>query len=210
MLEDVAVRKRQRARRRVSYAVSRKRRVCGERGSLMAWPDIIIAGILVIGAVKGWKRGFVSEIGGAIAIAVALWAAFHYTGSFDAPVERVVHLSPGSNHMLALILYAIFAYLTMLGISFVLDRFASLPLINIANAAGGALVGAIKGAVFVWAVLYVALLFPLSGDVRSDLRHSQLVHVETQPNQQIDDVVASVMPWFMRPFVAPLMKGHRV
>ena len=176
----------------------------------MTWPDIAIIGILAIGAVKGWKRGFVAEIGGAIAIALAGWAALHYNGAFDAFAATFTHAGPGSAHVVGMIVFAIAVYVALLIISLALSRVARLPVIGVGNNAGGTVIGIAKAAVFVWAVLYVALLFPLSSDVRADLEHSTLVHVETQPNKQIDDAIVSTLPWFARPFVGGFLKGHRV
>jgi len=37
----------------------------------LTWPDLVIGGIALLFALKGWKRGFVGEISGAIALAGA-------------------------------------------------------------------------------------------------------------------------------------------
>ena len=176
----------------------------------MLWPDIAIVGILGIGALKGWKRGLVAEIGGAIAIAVALWAALHYNGAFDPLAGTFTHSGPGSAHVVGMIVFAIAVYLALLVVSFALARVARLPVIGLGDNAGGTIDGIAKAAVFVWAILYVGLLFPLPSDVRTDLEHSTLVHLETQPNKQIDDAIVSTLPWFARPFVGGFLKGHRV
>ena len=51
------------------------------------WPDILIAIILLISIYKGFSRGFVSELGGAVAVVAALITPWYYNGSFD-PMAR--------------------------------------------------------------------------------------------------------------------------
>ncbi|MBV8074199.1 MAG: CvpA family protein [Candidatus Eremiobacteraeota bacterium] len=176
----------------------------------MAWPDLVIAAIFAIGALKGWKRGLVSEIGGFIAIVLAFWAAFHYNGAFDGVASTLTQAGAGSAHIIGMIGFALVIYLVCLAISFALGMVVKLPVLGIANNVLGLPIGIAKAAVLVWAILYVALFFPLQSDVRSDLRRSTLVQLETQPNAQVDSAIVSTMPWFMRPFVGGFLKSHRV
>ena len=176
----------------------------------MAWPDLVIAAILAIGALKGWKRGFVAEIGGFIAIVLAFWAAFHYNGAFDGLATSLAKAGPGSAHIIGMIGFALAIYLVLMLLSSALGMVVKLPFLGIANNALGVPIGVAKAAVLVWAILYFALFFPLSADVRGDLRASTLVQLETQPNPQVDAAIVSTMPWFARPFVSVFLKGHRV
>jgi uncharacterized membrane protein required for colicin V production len=176
----------------------------------MAWPDILIVAILLIGALKGFKRGLVSEIGGFIAIIIAFWSALHYNGAFDALAQQITHATPGSAHVIAMIAFAIAIYIVLLIVSNTLSVFVKLPILGFANNILGIPVGIAKAAVLVWAIIYVALLFPLPADVRADLRHSSLVAIATEPNAQVDAAIISTMPWFARPFVEGFLKSHRV
>jgi uncharacterized membrane protein required for colicin V production len=176
----------------------------------MTWPDILIGAILLIGMLKGFKRGLISEIGGFIAIVLAFWSAVHYNGAFDSQVGSITHTAPGSAHVIALVAFGIAIYLILLALSIALGVFAKMPVLGVLNNILGAPIGFIKAAVLVWAIIYVALFFPLSRDVRADLRRSQLVHIATEPNAQIDAAVVSTMPFFARPFVESFLKSHRV
>ena len=55
----------------------------------VTWPDLVISAALLVFALKGWKRGFVAEIGGFIALAAAVWAALRYPGVLDDSVHRL-------------------------------------------------------------------------------------------------------------------------
>jgi membrane protein required for colicin V production len=176
----------------------------------MVWPDLVITAILLIGALKGWKRGLVSEVGGFIAIVLAFWAAFHYNGAFDGMAASLTKAGPGSAHVIGMICFAIAIYLVLLVLSFMLGMVARLPVLGIANNLAGVPIGIAKAAVLVWAVLYIGLFFPLSRDLRDDLRRSALVQLETQPNAQVDEAIIATLPWFARPFVSAFLKSHRV
>lgn len=176
----------------------------------MTWPDILILAVLLIGALKGFKRGFVSEIGGFIAIVLAFWAGLHYNGGFDDLVQHLTNTTAGSAHVIAAIAFAISIYVVLLLLSNVLAVFAKLPVLGLANNLLGIPVGILKAAVLVWAVIFVALLFPLPSDVRSDLHRSSLVSVATQPNAQVDTWFVNSLPWFARPFVQGFLKSNRV
>lgn len=177
---------------------------------VVSWPDILIGAILLIGALKGYKRGLISEIGGFIAIVLAFWSALHYNGAFDAPVATYTHAATGSAHVIAMVVFGIAIYLILLALSIALGVFAKMPVLGVINNVLGTPIGLVKAAVLIWAIIYVALFFPLSADVRADLRQSQLVKIATQPNAQIDAAVISTMPWFARPFVQSFLKSHRV
>lgn len=176
----------------------------------MTWPDIVIAAFALIAALRGWKRGFVSELAGFVALALGLWAGYRYNGSFDATIEGWMHLGPGSAHVVGMAGTAFFVYAILLVASLLLKRVAKLPVLGTGNAIAGAVLGVIKAGLVTWAVLYIALFFPLSPDLRKDLHSSALVAYITQSNAQLDRVIEGQMPWFIRPLVSPLFANHRV
>jgi membrane protein required for colicin V production len=177
---------------------------------VITWPDLVIGAIALLFALKGWKRGFVAEIGGFIALAAAIWAALHYPGTFDQAARDYGHVNAGSAHVVGMVAFALIVYVALLVISGVLSRLAKLPVIGLGNGLGGAAVGIVKALIGTWAVLYVALFFPLPSDLRTDLHNSQLVALVTSENPQIDGIVKATMPWFVRPLVQPLFARHRV
>jgi uncharacterized membrane protein required for colicin V production len=175
-----------------------------------AWPDLIIGGITLWFAIKGFQKGFVSELAGAVAVFVAIVAAFRYNGAFDGAVTSVTRLTHGSAHAVGLLVFAIVAYAIVMLLAWLLGRVAKLPVLGIVNGVAGALIGACKALFGAFAVLYVVLFFPIPGDVRSDLHRSVLVALVTQPDADVDEAVRGLMPWFIRPLVGPFFDRHHV
>jgi uncharacterized membrane protein required for colicin V production len=175
-----------------------------------AWPDLLAFVVLVIGAVRGYLRGFVSELTGMIALAVAVVAAFLYPGMWDDALASWTHLGPGSAHVLAMAVFAALAYTVVLVIGAVLSRVANLPLLNIINAILGAGVGLVKAGVLLWLLVFIALYFPLSPDLRADLGRSYIVGLLQGPNGQIDTWAKRSLPWFARPFTNGIIGRHHV
>jgi membrane protein required for colicin V production len=175
----------------------------------IAWPDILIGGLLFIALLKGYKRGFVMELSGAIALAASLITPWFYGGIFDKPLQRWLHLGPGSTHVAGMFAVGIATYIAVMLVARALNMVAKLPVLGLGNALAGGAIGVAKAAVALWLLLYVALFFPLSGDIRADLHRSMLVRVLTQPNQRVDDAIIATLPSFVRPFAQPVFARHR-
>jgi len=176
----------------------------------VGWPDIMIGAIALIAVLKGYKRGFVTELSGAIALIASLVAPWFYNGAFDPFIQRYIHLGPGSAHVIGMFLTGIATYGIVLLLARLLNGIAKLPGIGLGNALGGAGVGLCKAAVGLFLVLYVALFFPLSPDIRADLHRSVLVHELTLPDDRIDNGIIATLPWFARPFARHYFERHRV
>lgn len=176
----------------------------------MIWPDILIAAIIAFTTLKGYKHGFVMELSGAIALALALITPWFYNGAFDGALERAGHVSAGPAHVIALFAVGIATYVGVFVLARALNIVAKRSVFGVGNALAGAAIGLIKGTIFVWIVLYVGLFFPLSRDIRADLHRSVLVGYVTWPNGLVDDRINALLPSFARPFVHPIFARHRV
>ncbi|GAC1301827.1 MAG: hypothetical protein NVSMB19_10420 [Vulcanimicrobiaceae bacterium] len=176
----------------------------------LAWPDIAIGIVAIFGTLKGFKRGFVSELRGAVALAFGVAAAFAYGGTWDVWLRDRMHMGTGTAHVAGMVLYALLAYTIVYALGSALALVAKLPLVGTANALLGAFVGALKSAVFAWAVVYVALFFPLTAELRDDLHRSHLVAALQAPNSALDLRVRDALPPFVRPFAELLFARHHV
>lgn len=174
----------------------------------MGWPDLLIIIVVIMAMLRGWTRGFVGELSGAVALAAALITPWFYNGSMDGWIAGITRLGSGSAHVVGMFLTGIITYAIVMAIAWVLDRIAHLPLLGIGNAVGGAIVGLIKAAVFCWLVLYVALFFPLSPDIRASLHSSPSVQLLTKIDPVVDTAMKKTLPWFARPFINPYFWRH--
>jgi uncharacterized membrane protein required for colicin V production len=175
-----------------------------------AWPDIVIAVVLAIATFKGYSRGFVSELGGAVAVTAALVTPWFYNGSLDPQIARLFNLGPGSAHVVGMFATGLVTYIVILIAARLLGTVAKLPLLGLGNALGGAIVGFAKGAILLWLVLFIALFFPLSPDIRDGLHQSRLAPYLVTYDAQLDDAILSTIPWFARPFVLPYFRRHHL
>lgn len=176
----------------------------------VAWPDAVIAIILGIAAYKGYARGFVSELGGAVAVTAALVTPWFYNGALDAQIEAITKLGPGSAHVVGMFLTGLATYVVILVVARLLGTIAKLPVLGLGNALGGALIGFAKGAILLWLVLFVALFFPLSPDIRDGLHQSRLAPYLVTYDAPLDDAILSTIPWFARPFILPYFRRHHL
>lgn len=176
----------------------------------MIWPDILIAAIVLIAVLKGFKRGFILELSGFVALAASLIVPWFYRGSLDGFFQGTLHLGSGSAHVVAMFLVGLATYVAILLIARALNMFTKLPFLGLGNALGGAAIGIVKAFVLIWLLLYVALFFPLSPDIRADLHRSVLVGYVTLPNDRVDGALIGTFPWFARPFAHYFFAHHRV
>ena len=176
----------------------------------LAWPDIALGVLALFGTLRGFKRGLVSELRGAIALAFAIGAGFAYRGTWDAWLAARLHLETGPAHVAGTVLYAMLAYALVFALASALAIVAKLPLVGTANALLGALVGLVKMTFFAWAVLYIALFFPLTPDVRDDLHRSHLVAALDVWNAPVDGRVRDALPDYVRPYAQALFERHRL
>jgi membrane protein required for colicin V production len=176
----------------------------------IAWPDVVIIVVMVIAIVKGFGRGFVAELGGAIAVVAALVTPWLYNGAFDAQIGRLLKLGPGSAHVMGMFATGVITYIVILIAARILSTFAKLPVLGLGNALAGAVVGFAKGAILLWVILFIALFFPLSRDIRESLHQSMLAPYLVTYDPPIERAILSTIPWFARPFVMPYFRRHHL
>jgi uncharacterized membrane protein required for colicin V production len=176
----------------------------------VAWPDIVIVVVLVLATLKGYSRGFVAELGGAVAVTAALITPWFYNGSLDATIMQWTKLGPGSAHVIGMFATGLGTYIAILIVARLLGTIAKLPILGIGNSLGGALIGFAKGAILLWLVLFVALFFPLSPDIRAGLHESRFAPSLATYDAPIEDAILSTIPWIARPFLLPYFKRHHL
>jgi uncharacterized membrane protein required for colicin V production len=174
------------------------------------WADAAIFIVLAIATFKGFRRGFVRELGGLVAIAAGLIAPWYYNGSADAQIEAATKFSAGAAHVTGMVLTGIFAYVVVIVLAAILNRIAKLPILGTINALAGAAAGLVKGAIFCWVVLFIALFFPLTPPIRTALHQSVFAGFVDGVNAFVDLAIVNVIPSFAKAYVLPIFAGHHV
>lgn len=175
----------------------------------LGWPDLLIALICSFTAIAGLRRGFVRELSGTVALLFALITPWLYRGNMDGAIQIATRLGPGSAHVLGMFIVGVATYVVVRVAAWVVDRVARLPVLSIFNTIAGGGIGLVKGVLSCWILLYVALFFPLSPDLRADLHRSPFVIGLSRNYDPIDKTLKDVFPWFARPFVNPYFWRHR-
>jgi Colicin V production protein len=156
----------------------------------IVWPDLLFAAVIALAVFKGFTRGFVKELGGLIAIAAATIAPWYYNGSADWVIAKYTDLGPPLAHAAGMIGTSIAAYLIVM--------------------VAVLIVGFVKAYALIWAILFIALFFPLTPAIRSNLHESHLAPFFTAYDSNVDDGILWAAPEFARPFLKPYFANHHV
>jgi len=176
----------------------------------VSWVDVAIFAVIALATYRGFRRGFIGELAGLVAIAAGLIAPWYYNGVLDRPIAQLTTLSVPIAHVVGMLLSGFAAYAIVLAIALLLRRIAQLPILGIGNALAGAALGFIKGAVLVWLVLFVALFFPLSPPIRASLHRSYLAPYFVAYDAPIDGAIRSAIPGLVLPWLQPLFDRHHL
>ncbi len=176
----------------------------------VGWPDIVIIAVLAIAAIKGFARGLLSELGGVVAVLLAVAVPLYYNGMLDSIFEKTLKMNAGSAHITGMIVTGLIVYGVIVLLLWVISRYTELPALGAGNAVGGGIIGFVKGAILLWVILFIALLFPLSTSVRTDLHRSHLVAILAQQNKRVDNAIYNRLPDLAKPLVKPILERQQV
>jgi uncharacterized membrane protein required for colicin V production len=176
----------------------------------VAWPDLLFAAVVALAVYKGYSRGFVKELGGLIAIVAATIAPWYYNGSADWIIGKYAGIALPFAHAVGMIGTSIGAYAIVMAIVLIVGAIVKLPLLGLGNKIAGGLVGFIKAYALIWCVLFVALFFPLTPQIRAALHESHLAPFFTAGYDNVGNGITSAAPEFARPFLLPYFANHHV
>jgi uncharacterized membrane protein required for colicin V production len=176
----------------------------------VVWPDIAFFALILLAALRGLKRGFVHEVAGLIAIAVAIIAALSYRGMWDRPIANATDAGPVLAHWIGMGGYAMAGFAIASAAGWALRRVAKWPLIGVGDRLLGGVTGALKGVLLAWFIVYCLLFFPLGPHLRADLQRSYFIALIKAPSETLDQRVKATVPGFARPLTDPLFRAHHV
>lgn len=176
----------------------------------MTWADALVIATLLVAFWGGYRAGFISEIIDLAAIAAAWLAAGALAGTVAAGIGAQWRLGPGVAHLIAFWLLFLVVFVAVRALGWLLERFARLPLVSIASGLGGGLAAAAKAVLLLWLILFVALFFPISLDVREVLGRSPTIRTIELLNLPVEAFIDQSLPAFARPVSREILKHHHL
>lgn len=177
--------------------------------SYVNWADVAVIFVLLVMTLKGFTRGFVAEIGGLVSILAACLAALYYNGVLDGWLE-FFRLNAATAHAAGMVLCAILVYAAFAIAFGILRRLTKLPGLGTLNALAGAVVGCAKGILALWIVVFIALLFPLTSEIRDDMKRSHFVPLLVTQERNAGETLFGLLPSLARPYVRPMLDRQQL
>lgn len=163
--------------------------------------DIIFLIILCVFFVIGFTRGLIKQVGSLLGYFVALWAANTYHGPVTEYIKAgLTNWQPFLAGPLSVVIGYIGAYILAYFLWHLLINlvdgafrlFSIVPLLNMTNRLGGAAVGLAEGVLLLAAMAYIFLSFPISSDMTTMLKRSQLVPLFESAATMIQPLLPSI------------------
>jgi membrane protein required for colicin V production len=176
----------------------------------MNWVDALVFLTLAVAFWGGYRAGVVSELIGLAAIVLAWVLAGAFAGPFADALGDQWSVSVPVAHLIGFWLLFLVIFAGVRAAGWLLERAASLPVIKIVSGIGGGLAAAAKAVLLLWVILFIALFFPISTDVRSALRASPSARVLDAMDVPVYAMLEGAMPRPVRVVTASILKHHRI
>jgi len=176
----------------------------------MNWVDALVFLTLAAAFWGGYRNGLVRELIGLAAVVLAWFAAAGFAGPTAAWMTAQWALSPSVARVAAFWTVFLAVFVAVRAAGWLLERITKLPVISIVSGIGGGLAACVKAAVLLWAVLFVALFFPMAGDVRTALKSSPSATFIDSFDAPVTAAIDAALPKLARPVWHVVMKRHRL
>lgn len=127
----------------------------------MTFFDLILLLILFGFIWFGFWSGLIRTVGGIISVVVSVFIASRWYEDLAVKILPILGDNFNLSRILAFIAVIIISHFILSLIFRAIDKFFSLPILNIFNKLGGAVFGLIEGVLIVGLVLYFSTKFPL-------------------------------------------------
>ena len=176
----------------------------------MNWVDALVFLTLAVAFWGGYRAGVVRELIGLVAILVAWLLAGAFAGPFSDALGVQLGVSVAVAHLIGFWLLFLVVFAAIRAGGWLLEKIASLPIIKIVSGVGGGLVAAAKSVLLLWLLLFVALFFPISPDVRAAMRASPSARAIDAIDEPAYAMLESSLPRTVRVVAASILKHHRL
>jgi membrane protein required for colicin V production len=174
------------------------------------WVDALIILTLAAAFWGGFRNGLVRELVGLAAVVLAWIAAAAFANPAADWIATQWTLSPSVARVVAFWTVFLIVFVGVRAAGWLLERITKLPVINILSGVGGGLVSCAKSLVLLWAILFVALFFPVDNDVRSALKTSHGAMFIEAFDEPVTAAIDAALPKLARPVWHVVMKKHHL
>ncbi|HEU5480295.1 MAG TPA: CvpA family protein, partial [Candidatus Tumulicola sp.] len=158
----------------------------------------------------GYRAGVVRELIGLAAILIAWLLAGAFAGPFSDSLGIQLGVSVPVAHLIGFWLLFLVVFAAVRAGGWLLEKFASLPIIKIVSGIGGGIVASAKAVLLLWLLLFVALFFPISADVRAAMRASPSARAIDALDTPAYAMLESALPRTVRVVAGSILKHHRL
>lgn len=176
----------------------------------MNWVDALVLLTLAVAFWGGYRAGVVRELIGLAAIVIAWVLAGAFAGPFAESLGQQLGASVAVAHLIGFWLLFLVVFAGVRALGWLLERVASLPIIKIVSGMGGGIVAAAKAVLLLWFLLFVALFFPISPDVRTAMRSSPSARAIDSLDTPAYAMLEGALPRSVRIVTASILKHHRL
>ena len=125
----------------------------------MGYIDIILGALLIIGAIRGFMKGFVSQIFGLAALFIGIFGAIKFSGWASGKIAEVVTTSSDTLPLISFLIVFFFLVILVLLIGKLVDGMVESSSLGIPNRLFGALFSITKVALILSVVLWTFTYF---------------------------------------------------
>lgn len=158
------------------------------------WVDITVSIFLILSIGRGFLRGFIRSLFDIIALFIAVILAFYWYSGFSVFVSGYIKMPDEVLYITSFVVIWIAVYFVFLTLGNIIHKFLGGGLFGPANSLGGALIGAAKGLVTLWVVLYFLALVPLPAGFKKDIYEAPTISGLMPVIKQIGDSLFSFVP----------------
>lgn len=176
----------------------------------MNWVDTLVALTILAAFLGGYRNGVVRELIGLAAVVLAWFAAAAFAGAISDWFALEYNFAPSVARVAAFWSVFLATFVVVRTLGWLLERFTALPVISIASGVGGGLVASVKAVVLLWAILFIALFFPMDRQVRVALRASWSATLVESFDGPVISAIDAALPKFARPVWHVVMRNHRL
>ncbi|MFA5105054.1 MAG: CvpA family protein [Candidatus Margulisiibacteriota bacterium] len=158
------------------------------------WIDILVAVFLILSIGRGFLRGLIRCLFDIISLFLAVVLAFYWYTGFAAFADKYIKMPGEILHIVSFAIIWTAVYFLFLMLGNLIHKFLGGGLFGPANSLGGALLGAAKGLLTMWILLYFLALVPLPEGLKKDIYEAPTISKLIPVIKPIGDSLFNLVP----------------